>query len=418
MNQHQYKRRVVVTGLGTINPLGNDVATTWQKISQGQSGIDTITAFDASEYKTTFAGEVKGFDPQNYFDRKEVRRMSRMTQFALFAAQQAIQDAQLTVTAANKNRIGVVIGSGMGSLDPIVENVALLNERGPYRVSPFFVPMMLADTPAATISIQHGLGGPNMSVATACAKGNDAVGQAARVVQYGAADVMVAGGSEACLMPVAFAGFSVMKALSTRNDSPQTASRPFDQTRDGFVVSEGSAVVVLEELEHALARGAHIYGEFLGYGASADAYHISMPAEDGSGAIEAMRAALADAAIAPKDVDYISAHGTSTPLNDRAETAAVKALFGEAAYDVAISSTKSMHGHLLGASGSLEAIICLQAIQHNLLPPTINYETPDPDCDLDYVPNKARPAQIDVTMSNGFGLGGHNATLVLGRYFE
>lgn len=418
MNQHPHKRRVVVTGLGTINPLGNDVATTWQKISQGQSGIDTLTAFDASEYKTTFAGEVKDFDPQNYFDRKEVRRMSRMTQFALFAAQQAIQDAQLSVTAANKNRIGVVIGSGMGSLDPIVENVALLNERGPYRVSPFFVPMMLADTPAATISIQHGLGGPNMSVATACATGNDAVGQAARVVQYGATDVMVAGGSEACLMPVAFAGFSVMKALSTRNDSPQTASRPFDQTRDGFVVSEGSAVVVLEELEHALARGAHIYGEFLGYGASADAYHISMPAEDGSGAIEAMRAALADAAVAPKDVDYISAHGTSTPLNDRAETAAIKALFGEAAYDVAISSTKSMHGHLLGASGSLEAIICLQAIQHNLLPPTINYETADPDCDLDYVPNVARPAQVDVTMSNGFGLGGHNATLVLGRYFE
>ncbi|MCA9898778.1 MAG: beta-ketoacyl-ACP synthase II [Ardenticatenaceae bacterium] len=413
---NQQKRRVVVTGLGTINPLGNDVPTTWQKIRQGESGIDTLTAFDASEYKTTFAGEVKKFDPQDYFDRKEVRRMSRMTQFALFAAQQAIEDARLTVTAENKNRIGVVVGSGMGSMDPIIDNVNMINERGPYRVSPFFVPMMLADTPAATVSIQHGLGGPNMSVATACATGNDAIGQAARVVQYGAADVMVAGGSEACLLPVAFAGFSVMKAMSTRNESPQTASRPFDQTRDGFVVSEGAAIVVLEELEHALARGAHIYGEFMGYGASADAYHISMPAEDGSGAIEAMRAALADAAVEPAAVNYISAHGTSTPLNDKAETAAIKQLFGEAAYNVAVSSTKSMHGHLLGASGSLEAIICLKAIGDNLLPPTINYENPDPECDLDYVPNVARPAQVDVTMSNGFGLGGHNATLVLGRY--
>ncbi len=413
---NQQKRRVVVTGLGTINPLGNDVGMTWQKISQGESGIDTLTAFDPSEYKTTFAGEVKGFDPQDHFDRKEVRRMSRMTQFALFAAQQAIEDANLTVTAANKNRIGVVIGSGMGSLDPIVDNVNLLNERGPYRVSPFFVPMMLADTPAATVSIQHGLAGPNMSVATACATGNDAIGQAARVVQHGAADVMIAGGSEACLMPIAFAGFSVMKALSTRNESPQTASRPFDQTRDGFVVSEGAAIVVLESLDHALARGARIYGEFLGYGASADAYHISMPAADGSGAIQAMRAALADAEVVATAVHYISAHGTSTPLNDQAETAAIKAVFGEAAYDVAISSTKSMHGHLLGASGSLEAIICLQAIQHNLLPPTINYETADPDCDLDYVPNTARSAPVDITMSNGFGLGGHNATLLMGRY--
>lgn len=413
---NQSKRRVVVTGLGTINPLGNDAPTTWQKVSQGQSGINSITSFDVSDYKTTFAGEVKGFDPNDHFDRKEVRRMSRMTQFALFAAQQAIEDANLTVTEANKNRIGVVIGSGMGSLDPIIDNVNVINERGPYRVSPFFVPMMLADTPAATVSIQHGMGGPNMSVATACATGNDAIGQAARVVQHGAADVMIAGGSEACLMPLAFAGFSVMKALSTRNETPQTASRPFDQTRDGFVVSEGAAIVVLEELEHALARGAQIYGEFLGYGASADAYHISMPAEDGSGAIAAMQAALDDAAIEGTAVNYISAHGTSTDLNDRSETAAIKKVFGEVAYDMPISSTKSMHGHLLGASGSLEAIICLQAIQHNLLPPTINYETPDPDCDLDYVPNKARPAQVDVTMSNGFGLGGHNATLVLGRF--
>ncbi|MCP4417159.1 MAG: beta-ketoacyl-ACP synthase II [Chloroflexi bacterium] len=414
MNQQQ--RRVVVTGLGTINPLGNDVPSTWQKISNGQSGIDTISSFDVSDYKTTFAGEVKAFNPRDHFERKEVRRLSRMTQFALFAAKQAIEDANLTVTPANKYRIGVVVGSGMGSLDPVVNNVNMLNERGPYRVSPFFVPMMLADTPAATVSIHHGFGGPNMSVATACATGNDAIGQAARVVQHGAADVMVAGGAEACLLPIAFAGFSVMKALSTRNETPKTASRPFDKTRDGFVVSEGAAIVVLESLEHALARGAHIYGEFLGYGASADAYHISMPATDGSGAIAAMQAALHDASVEPTAVNYISAHGTSTALNDKSETAAIKAVFGEAAYDVAISSTKSMHGHLLGGSGSLEAIICLQAIQHNLLPPTINYETADPDCDLDYVPNTARPAQVDITMSNGFGLGGHNATLVLGRF--
>lgn len=412
----QQKQRVVITGMGTINPLGNDVSTTWQKITSGQSGIDTITLFDATEYKTQIAGEVKGFDPQAHFGRKEARRMSRMTQFTLFAAQQAFDDAHLTVTETNKSRIGVVVGSGMGSLDPIVDSVNVLNERGPYRVSPFFVPMMLADTPAAMVSMQHGLGGPNMYVATACATGNDAIGQAARVVQHGAADVMIAGGAEGCVLPIALAGFGVMKAISTRNESPQTASRPFDKTRDGFVVSEGAAMLVLESLEHALARGAHIYGEFLGYGASADAYHISMPAPDGAGAIAAIRAALQDASVEATAVNYINAHGTSTPLNDKSETAAIKAIFGEAAYDVPISSTKSMHGHMLGATGALEAIICLQVIEHSLLPPTINQETADPNCDLDYVPNTARPAQVDITLSNAFGLGGHNATLVLGRF--
>lgn len=411
----QMKRRVVVTGLGTLNPLGNDVATTWEKIAQGQSGIGPITHFDASEYKTQFAGEVREFDPVEMFGRKEVRRMSRVTQLALAATNQAVADAGLVVSDENRDRIGVVLGSGMGSLDPVVENVNILNERGHRRVSPFFVPMMLADTPAATISIAHGLRGPNMSVATACATGNNVIGEAAKIVERGAAEIMIAGGSEAAIIPVAMAGFSVMGALSTRNEAPEKACQPFDMNREGFVTSEGSAVLVLEEMEHALARGAHIYGEVLGYGTSADAYHISMPAEDGEGAVRAMRAALDDAGMDPSEVNYINAHGTGTPLNDRSETAAIKVVFGEHAYRVPVSSTKSMHGHLLGASGTLEALICMKVLGESLLPPTINYETPDPDCDLDYVPNKARPADVSVIMSNGFGLGGHNATIIMGK---
>jgi 3-oxoacyl-[acyl-carrier-protein] synthase II len=408
----QEKRYVVITGMGTLNPLGNDVPTTWEQITKGQSGIGPITHFDASDYKTQFAGEVKAFDAEAIFGRKEARRMSRVTQFALAATQQALDDANLIINENNRDRIGVVLGSGMGSMEPIIESADTLNVRGPYRVSPFFVPMMLADTPAAMISIQHGLCGPNMSVATACATGNDAIGQAAKMIERGAADVMVAGGSEACILPVAIAGFSVMKALSTNNDSPQTASKPFDLNRDGFVVGEGAAVLVLEELEHALAREATIYGQLLGYGSSADAYHISMPAEDGAGAIKAMQAALADAAIDPTEVDYINAHGTGTLLNDKSETAAIKKTFGEHAYDLKVSSTKSMHAHLLGAAGTLEAVICLKTLEAGLIPPTINYETPDPDCDLDYVPNTPREANIKTIMSNGFGLGGHNASII------
>ena len=412
----QTKRRVVITGLGTYNPLGNDVETTWQQIAQGKSGIGPITRFDASAYKTRFAGEVRGFEPEALFGRKDARRMSRASQLALAAAGQALTDSRLVLTEANKDQIGVIIGSGMGSMEPIVDNVNILNERGHGRVSPFFVPMMLADTPAAMISINYDLRGPNMSIATACATGNNAIGEAAKIIQRGAAEVMVAGGTEAAILPVAMAGFSVMKALSTRNDAPERASRPFDLDRDGFVTSEGTAVLILESLDHAQARGAHIYGEVLGYGTSADAYHISMPAANGAGAAKAMQAALSDANLEPTGVDYINAHGTSTLLNDKGETAAIKTVFGEQAYNIPVSSTKSMHGHLLGAVGVLEALICLKSMESGLLPPTINYDTPDPLCDLDYVPNTARQATINTAMSNGFGLGGHNATIILGKW--
>ncbi len=415
---NEKRRRVVVTGLGTYNPLGNDVESTWENVKRGQSGIGPITHFDAAGYKTRIAGEVKGFDPVALFGRKDARRMSRVTQFALAAAAQALEDAQLTTGERNGRNVGVIVGSGMGSLEPIVDSTQILNERGPQRVSPFFVPMMLADTPAAMISIQYNLTGPNLSVATACATGNDALGQAASLIRRGAVDVMVAGAAEACIIPVAVAGFGVMKAISTRNDEPERASRPFDRERDGFIVSEGAAILVLEELEYAQARGATIYGELLGYGASADAFHISMPAADGAGARQAMQAALDDAGLEPAQIQYINAHGTSTPLNDKSETAAIKSLFGERAYNLPISSTKSMHGHLLGAAGALEAILCLKTIEAGILPPTINYENPDPACDLDYVPNEARAVDIDVVMSNSFGLGGHNAVIALGKWVE
>ena len=402
--------------MGTINPLGHDVAATWQRTVAGHSGIGPITQFDASELKTQFAGEVKDFDADGLFGRKEARRMDRVTQLALAAAGQALADAQPAISEANRHRIGVMMGSGMGIMQPIIDNQQTLQERGGNRVSPFFVPMMLADTPAALISIQFGLCGPNLVLFTACASGNNALGEAMRQIQAGAADMMLAGGTESCILPLAMAGFGVMGAISTRNEAPQAASRPFDQNRDGFVVSEGAAVLVLEALDHALARQATIYGELVGYGSTADAYHISMPAEDGAGAAKAMELALAEAGIRPSEVDYINAHGTSTPLNDKSETAAIKRVFGEAAYDVPISSTKSTHGHLLGATGALEAILCLQAMRESIIPPTINYETPDPNCDLDYVPNQARPAALQIALSNTFGLGGHNATLVFRRW--
>ncbi len=409
------QRRVVVTGMGTLNPLGYDVASTWAAVGAGRSGIGPITLFDAANYQTRIAGEVKDFDPVARFGRKEARRMARLTQLALAATEEALADAGLKENADARRRAGVIVGSGMGALDPIQEAADTLRERGPGRVSPFFVPMMLADTPATLISITHGLTGPNLAVYTACATGNNALGEAAATIRRGAADVMLAGGTEACILPLALAGFSSMGALSTRNDEPTRASRPFDAGRDGFVVSEGAAVLVLEEREHALARGAVIHGELLGYGAGADAYHITMPGEAGEGAAEAMRAALLDAGLTTADVDYINAHGTSTPLNDRAETAAIKRLFGERAYEIPISATKSMTGHLLGAAGALEAIICLLALRDGLIPPTLNYEQPDPACDLDYVPNAPRPADLRVIMSNAFGLGGHNATIVLGK---
>ena len=407
-------RRVCVTGIATLNPLGNDVATTWEAVQAGRSGIGPITLFDATGFETRIAGEVKDFDPVARFGRKEARRMARLTQLALAAAGEAIADAGLE-DGDTRARTGVLVGSGMGALDPITEAVGTLRDRGPDRLSPFFVPMMLADTPAAVISIAHGLTGPNLAVYTACATGNNAIGEATALIRRGAADVMIAGGTEACILPLVLAGFGVMGAISTRNDEPERASRPFDAGRDGFVVSEGAALLVLEERGHALDRGATIYGEVLGYGSSADAHHITNPAEDGEGAARSMRAALRDAGLSSGEIDYINAHGTSTPMNDSAETAAIKHVFGERAYEIPVSSTKSMTGHLLGAAGALEAIFCLLAMRDGLVPPTINYEEPDPACDLDYVPNQPRPAGVRVAMSNAFGLGGHNATLVLGR---
>ena len=408
-------RRVVVTGMGTLNPLGNDVSSSWEAIRAGRSGIGPVTLFDAGEYETRIAGEVKEFDPVARFGRKEARRMARLTQLAMAAAEEALSDAGLRDMPVARDRTGVLVGSGMGALDPIHEAADTLRERGPRKVSPFFVPMMLADTPAALISIAYGLTGPNMAVYTACATGNNALGEAAAMIRRGAADIMIAGGTEACILPLAMAGFGVMGAISTRNDEPERASRPFDIGRDGFVVAEGAALLVLEERDHALARGATVHGEFLGYGSSADAWHITMPGEAGEGAAQSMHAALLDAGLDTGDIDYINAHGTSTPLNDRAETAAIKRLFGERAYGIPVSSTKSMTGHMLGAGGAMEAILCLMALRDGLIPPTINYEDPDPDCDLDYVPNQPRAADLRIVMSNAFGLGGHNATIILGR---
>ncbi|MCI0397804.1 MAG: beta-ketoacyl-ACP synthase II [Chloroflexi bacterium] len=410
------KRRVVITGLGTMNPLGHDPETTWARVAAGESGIGPITLFDASELKSRFGGEVKEFEPEALFGRKEVRRMDRVTQLALAAANQALADAGLEGSGVDREMVGVVLGCGLGNLGSTMEGIKTFNERGPHRVSPFFIPMMLADSPAATISITHGLRGPNMAIATACAAGNNALGEAAKMIGRGAADVILAGGAEAPILAVAIAGFNATGALSTHNDDPARASRPFDANRDGFVTGEGAAILVLEALEHALARGAHIVAEFLGYGTSADAYHVSAPSEDGSGAVKAIRAALADAGLEPAEIDYINAHGTGTKLNDKSETAAIKTVFGECAYDVPISSTKSMHGHLLGAAGALEALIGVKALQAGLVPPTINYETPDPECDLDYVPNEARPVAIGNFLSNGFGLGGHNATIIVGKF--
>ena len=412
------RRRVVVTGLGCISPVGNDVETTWNHILAGESGVDYITHYDASDYKTKFAAEVKNFDGAEIFGSKDARRMDRYTQFAIASAMQATKDAQLEISDENRDRIGVVIGTGIGGIGTLFEQMMVFVERGPLRVSPFMVPMMLPDTAAGLVAIQLGMRGPNMAVVTACATGTNAVGEATEVIRRGQADVMLAGGAEATIVPIAMAGLGVMTALSTRNEDPKHASRPFDLNRDGFVMGEGSAVLVLEALEHARARGAHILAEVSGYGSTNDAYHISAPAENGAGAALCMQMALDDAQLEIMDIQYINAHGTSTTLNDKSETAAIKTIFGEQAYNIPVSSTKSMTGHLLGASGALEAVICVKVLQNNMLPPTINYETPDPECDLDYVPNSPRVCNVDHVMSNSFGFGGHNATIILSRYME
>ena len=408
-------RRVVITGLGAVTPLGNDVPTTWNNVIAGRSGAGPITRFDASAYKTRFACEVKDFDVSHLLGKKEARRLDRFAQFAVSAAKQALDDSGLQVSSDDSWRCGVYMGTGIGGIGTLEEETRLIVVKGPDRVSPFLIPMMLPDMAAAQVAIQFGLRGPNMAVVTACASGNNAIGDATDCIRRDAADVMLAGGSDAAIIPISLAGFGNMTAISSRNSAPQQASRPFDKERDGFVVGEGAAVLVLEELEHALARGARIYGEVIGYGSTADAYHITAPEETGGGAAQAMRVALKQANIRPDQIDYINAHGTSTPLNDKSETAAIKAVLGEAAYQVPISSTKSMTGHLLGAAGAIEAVFCLKVINEGIIPPTINYEHPDPECDLDYVPLRARSHRFHTALSNSFGFGGQNVALIVRR---
>ncbi|MCL4465111.1 MAG: beta-ketoacyl-ACP synthase II [Chloroflexi bacterium] len=412
------QRRVVVTGLGAVTPLGNDVASTWQGLVDGRSGIGPITAFDASGLEVRIAGEAKGFKATDYLEPKEARRMDRFTHFAVVAANAAVRDAGLNIRGNNAEAVGVAIGSGIGGISTIVEQVKVMELKGPRRVSPFLVPMMILNMAAGQVSIATGAKGPNISVVSACATSSHSVGEAAEIIKRGDADVMLAGGSEAPIIPIGIVAFSQAQALSVRNDEPTRASRPFDAERDGFVAAEGGAVLVLETLEHALARGAHIYCELVGYGSTADAYHITAPPEGGEGAVRSMRMALRKAGLAPEQVDYINAHGTSTPLNDRAETDAIKTVFDAHAYKVAISSSKSMHGHMLGAAGAMEAIVCIKAIETGIIPPTINYEHPDPACDLDYVPNVARQAEVEVALTNSLGFGGHNSTLIFIRYRE
>jgi 3-oxoacyl-[acyl-carrier-protein] synthase II len=412
------RKRVVITGLGMLSPLGLNVEDTWQALLAGKSGVAPITLFNASENKTKFAAEVKDFDPVALFGRREARRMDRYVQLAMGASLQAVEDAGLVVTNENRDRIGVLIGTGIGGIGTLLEQADVMAKRGPSRVSPFLVPMMLADTGPGMVAIKLGVRGPNMSVVTACATGSNALGEAAEIIRRGSADVMIAGGGEASIIKLAMAGMNTIGALSDRNDEPEKASRPFDKNRNGFVMGEGAGVLVLESLEHAQARGANILAELSGYGTSDDAYHISAPAEGGEGAALCMELALENAGLTADDIGYINAHGTSTTLNDKGETAAIKTVFGERAYQIPVSSTKSMTGHLLGASGALEAVFCTKALQDGILPPTINYETPDPECDLDYVPNKARKVNAKHALSNSFGFGGHNATLIISRFEE
>jgi 3-oxoacyl-[acyl-carrier-protein] synthase II len=412
------KNRVVITGFGLITPIGNDIDTFWSNLIAGKSGVGPITQFDASDYPVRIAAEVKDFDPTKYISRRESRRMDRFTQFAVSAAKMAIEHAKLDMEKVDAERVGVYIGSGIGGLSTLEAQHKVLLERGPRRVSPFFIPMMIANMASGQVSIHVGAKGPNSSSITACATGTHSIGDAFRILQYGDADVMLAGGAEATILPLAFAGFSTMGALSSRNEEPEKASRPFDRDRDGFVMGEGAGVLVLETLEHALQRGATIYAEVSGYGMTADAYHLTSPDPTGTGPARSMVNAIRDAGLEPTDVDYINAHGTSTPLNEKYETIAIKKAFGDHAYQLAISSNKSMIGHLLGAAGGVEAIATALTLKNQIIPPTINYENPDPDCDLDYVPNEARQARVRAAISNSLGFGGHNATILLRAYEE
>ena len=406
------KRRVVVTGMGCVTPLANDLEGSWEGALAGRSGIGPITKFDASTFSSRIAGEVKDFDPAKYIDRKEVKRTDPFVQYAIAAAEMAVRDAALDLEHLRKDEVGVLIGSGIGGLETIERNHKQLLERGWKRISPFFIPMAVINMASSAVSIRFGFKGPCSSVVTACATGANAVGDAFKIVQRGDAPVMLAGGSEAVITPMAVGCFCVMRALSTHNDDPSGASRPFDKNRDGFVIGEGCGILILEELEHALARGARIYAEVIGYGMSSDAYHITMPDPQGEGAFLCMKAAIRDAGIQPQEVDYINAHGTSTPLNDKTETLAIKEVFGQAAYEIPVSSTKSVTGHLLGAAGAVEAIFSIMALFTGKIPPTANYQEPDPDCDLDYVTQGARETNPKVALSNSFGFGGVNATLI------
>lgn len=409
-------KRVVVTGLGAITPIGNTQSEYWDGLMSGRNGIAPITLFDASRHACRFAGEVKGFDPHEHMDRKEAKRMDRFAQFAVAASKQALADAEFTINDLNAEQVGVLIGTGIGGLKVLEEQQEVLLNKGPDRCSPFMIPMMIANMAAGLTAIHIGAKGPNSCTVTACAAGSNAIGDAFRLVQHGYAQAMICGGTEAAVTPLSVAGFAACKALSFRNDDPTHASRPFDQTRDGFVLGEGCGILLIEELEHALARGAKIYAEIVGYGATCDAYHMTSPVPGGEGAARAIQLSLKDGGITPNEVDYINAHGTSTPANDSTETAAIKRALGDRAAQIAISSTKSMTGHLLGGSGGIEAVATALAIKNDRVPPTINLQTPDPACDLDYVPNQSRDLKVNVALSNSFGFGGHNVTLAFKKF--
>lgn len=410
------ENRVVITGLGAITPLGLTVEKFWDSLCKGKSSISWITRFDVDNFPTKIAAEVKGFDPTTYIKRKDVRRMDLFAQYAVASAIMAIEDAKLDLATEDLTRIGVIVGSGIGGIDTLEKQHIILLQKGPSKISPFFVPMMIADIAPGLISMVLGAKGPNYSTVSACASSAHAIGDAFRILQRGDADVIIAGGSEAPVTPLSVGGFCAMKALSVRNGEPERASRPFDAERDGFVLGEGAGIVIMETLEHALERGAPIYAEIVGYGLSADAYHLTAPDPEGDGQARSMQMALDDARLKPEEVDYINAHGTSTPLNDKFETMAIKRVFGKHAYNLAISSNKSMIGHLLGAAGVVEFIATVLAIKHSLIPPTINYENPDPECDLDYTPNEVRPRKIYAAITNSFGFGGHNVTLAVKKF--
>ncbi len=409
-------RRVVVTGIGVVTPIGNDKTAFWDSLSHGRGGMGKITRIDASDYTTQFAAEVKDFEPTLHIDKRDLRHLDLFAQFAMIAAIEAVEDSGINFELTDPDRSGAIIGSGIGGMAVFEEQVRTVDSRGPRRISPFFIPMMISDILAGHVSIRWNLRGPNYATISACATSGHAIGLAMKTIRWGEADVMITGGSEAPITTVGLGGFCALKALSTRNDAPERASRPFEQDRDGFVMGEGAGILVLESLDHALARNAPIYGEIAGAGFTGDAHHITAPPEDGHGAIRAMQVALKDADLEPADIDYLNAHGTSTQLNDAAETRAIKKVFGDYAYKLPVSSTKSMHGHLLGAAGAVELAASLLAMKHGIIPPTINYETPDPECDLNYVPNYAVKTPIRAALSNTFGFGGHNASLVIKRY--